>query len=357
MSGITVAQLDDSAAGEAAWDKYVESHPASTIYHLHAWRRIFERSFGYHSWLLLARNDADNAICGVLPLYQVQGLSGRRLVSVPFRDRGGPLWHSAEAFNALIGEARKIAAGTGISTVTLKTTTAYPRELVETAALRQVDHWIHSAVDLCGVTAELLWQRIGDKNRNMVRHAQRSGLQCMALPHAESSVRAWYELHVATQKRLGVPPFPLAYFRHLCAELGSNRLMIFGVSAGGSLVAATIVFLHGKTGIYAYSASLSGSQKQGANDLMLHAVMLWLVERGHHCFDMGSDSPVQDNLLFFKRKWLAEQHPIPFYYWGADTPPVVDSSSAVYRLARAVFSRLPAPVLTTFGSRITRFFG
>lgn len=357
MSRIVVERLDDSRVTAAAWNAYVESHADSTIYHLFAWRRIFERSFGYRSWLLIARNDSDGTIRGVLPLYRVQGLFGRRLVSVPFRDRGGLLWSTPEAFQALIAEARKVALEAGASSVTLKTITPYPQQLVESASLREHQHWIHSAVDLRDLTADALWQRIGDKNRNMVRQAQRGGLHCALLPREESSIRRWYELHVATQKRLGVPPFPLGFFTRLSAELEPHQTAIFGVSAGGQLVAATILLLHGKTAIYGYSASGAGGQQHRANDLMLHTVMLWLIEHDYHYFDMGSDSPRQESLLFFKRKWLGAQRPIPYYYWGVDTPPIVDSSDNIYRLARALFSRLPTPVLKIVGSKITGFFG
>jgi len=357
VNRVLVERLDDSGASAAAWNAYVESHADSTIYHLFAWRRIFERSFGYRSWLLVARDESNGTLCGGLPLYLVKSFFGRRLVSVPFRDRGGLLWNTSEAFQALMAEARKVALEANASSVTLKTITPYPQTLAESALLQEHRHWIHSAVDLRGLTADILWQRIGDKNRNMVRQAQRSGLTCALLPREASSIRRWYELHVATQKRLGVPPFPLSYFTHLSAELEAHQMAIFGVSADEKLVAATILLLHGKTAIYGYSASGSGGQQRRTNDLMLHTVMLWLIQRDYRCFDMGSDSPRQESLLFFKRKWLSAQRPIPYYYWGVSTPPTVDSSDHAYRLARALFSRLPTPVLKIVGSKITRFFG
>ena len=33
-------------ASEHEWDRYVEGHTEATLYHLTAWRRIFERAFG-----------------------------------------------------------------------------------------------------------------------------------------------------------------------------------------------------------------------------------------------------------------------------------------------------------------------
>ena len=80
---------------------------------------------------------------------------------------------------------------------------------------------------------------------------------------------------------------------------------------------------------------------------MLFQVMRFLIERRISMFDMGSDSPLQESLLFFKRKWLAQQAAIPHYNFGATMR--LDSSDAHYRFARRIFSLMPLPVLTRLG--------
>jgi len=353
---ITVTELGDNAAEAAAWEDYVARHDDATVYHRLAWREIFRRGFGYRSWLLVAR-DASNAVRGVLPLYLVPAPFRRRLVAVPFRDRGGPLWDTEAAFNALVAAAREIAVRAGAATVRLKTIRPYDPELVRANSLHEHIHWVHSVVDLRGFDADAYWREIGDKNRNMIRQGERHGLAFEPLTFDEPGMRQWHQLHLATQKRLGLPPFPVKFFHVMSEALAkAGAIAMFGVRRGENLEAATIVLLHGKTAIYGYSASSGEGQHHRANDLMICNMMRWAIENRYDRFDLGSDSPAQDSLLFFKSKWLAAQSPIPIYTTNAGDRPVVDSSDRKYALARKAFALLPAGVLNA-GSFITRYFG
>ena len=356
MNAVEIDALGDNAPEIASWDNYVSAHPAGTIYHLSAWRAIFEQSFGYRSWLLVARDAASREVRGVLPLYLVPTPFARRLVSVPFRDRGGILWDTPEAFEALLQAAHRVADETGAPSVRLKSLVEYPAQQASALGLTESRYWIHSVVTLQQLTVTALWKAIGDKNRNMVRQAQRHGLACSQLEVTPDDLVRWHILHVATQKRLGIPPFPRAFFSTMSARLHpDSRLALFGVKRENDLRAAAIVLLHRDTAIYAYSASSTERQHEGANDLLLFEVMRWLIERGFAVFDLGSDSPKQDSLLFFKRKWLAEQASIPHYFFGKNSH--IDSSEKRYDLARKCFRLLPTPVLASVGAAITRYFG
>jgi CelD/BcsL family acetyltransferase involved in cellulose biosynthesis len=350
--------VEHDPARISAWDRYVLAHPRGTIYHLSAWRTIFERSFQYRSWLLMARTKPTGEIAGVLPLYLVRTPFSQRLVSVPFRDRGGPLWDSPVAFDALIAEARNVATSIRARSVRLKTVEPYPKSLINAHALQEHLHWIHSLVDLRTTSAESLWKAMGDKNRNVVRKAENYGQVCEPLQVDETTVQKWHRLHLTTQKRLGVPPFPLVFFMTMAEELRQmNGIVIFGVRSGDRLTASAIVLLHGKTAIYGYSASDYEGHRLRANDLMVFSIIRWLLANGYDTFDLGSDSPRQESLLFFKRKWLAVQAAVPFYSFQGDGQAIIDSSDLRYAFARKAFALLPTRVLDMTGSVLTKYLG
>lgn len=358
MSGILIEELGRDPSQIFGWDSYVSAHPDGTIYHLSAWRTIFERSFGYRSWLLIAKDGASSKIAGALPLYLVAAPFSRRLVSVPFRDRGGPLWDTPDIFDALVSEARKVALAAKAGSILLKTVRPYAKALTGANSLQEHFYWVHSAIDLRGVIARGVWKEIGDKNRNMIRQAERQGLACELLPVNEETIRKWHRLHLATQKRLGIPPFPLVFFMTMAEELRNvGGITMFGVHRHDRMVASTIVLLHSNTAIYGYSASDREGQQHRANDLMLFTVIRWLIDREYHTFDLGSDSPLQETLLFFKRKWMAAQMPIPVYASEGDDRVVIDSSEERYDFARKLLSLLPTRILDMTGSAITRYFG
>jgi CelD/BcsL family acetyltransferase involved in cellulose biosynthesis len=356
-SGLTIVELGASSATVREWDEYVSTQRDGTVYHLHAWSEIFRRGFGYQSRLLLAREGVDGPIRGVLPLYRVGTPFQRRFVAVPFRDRGGALWDDREALRALVEHAEGIAKADNVRSTCLKTLVPYPDDVVAALALREQRHWVRSAVDLSGYDEDGLWSAIGDKNRNMVRQAERHGLTCEVIDADAHGVAQWYALYLQTQGRLGLPPLPHNFFTAMCETLSaSGHVAVFVVRDGDHALAATIVLLHGSTGIYGYSASSTRGQSFRANDLMLFTTMKWLSGRGYTSFDMGSDSPLQNGLIFFKRKWLAVQSPVTYYYLGSEAP-VLDSSANQYAFARSVFKRLPLPVLRLAGSLLTRYLG
>lgn len=357
MAVIAVTHIRKDAADEALWDTYVAGHPDATCYHAAAWRRIFERSFGYRSWYLLARRGAAGPAAGCLPLFRVASPMGCRLVAVPFRDRGGPLWDDAEALDALLAEACRLRERTGAGFLLLKSLQALPPGAVERHGLRERRYWVRSEVDLRGLTSEAVAKKVGPKSRNMVRQAERAGLAFEEADPPASAVRDWYRLHLATQKDLGLPPFPLKYFRNLLVGLEpSGGARLFLVRRGRDAVAGTIVLVRGRTAIYGYSASRIAAQALRPNDFMLFHAMARLIEGGFTTFDLGSDAPGQQGLLFFKRKWLARQEPVPYYTSGDADDAASDSSDPRYALLRKGFRRLPTAALRAMGG-MTKYFG
>ena len=335
------------------WDGYASRHERATVYHLSPWARIFGDALGYRSWLLMAKNDA-GATCGILPLYLVSGLFGRRLVAVPFRDRGGPIFDTPDALAALLryaGElARRERAG-----ILLKSLEPLPEEAVASGLARR-DHWVHSRMSITDLTRDALWERIGNKNRNMVRQAQARGLVAVCATREPGAAERWHALHVQTQHRLGVPPFPRRFFALMLEALApSGSIELVEIRHSEGTCAATLLLFHRDTCIYGYSASSVEGQRLRANDLMLFEALALAAERKLTCFDFGSDSPSQESLLFFKSKWGAEQKVIPVY--ASQDVAIADSSDRKYALARMMFRAMPPALLSWVGSRTVRLFG
>src|SRR5438046_10527242 len=84
------------------WDAFVRSMPGGSPFHLLAWKRAVEQSFGHRQHYLMAVGD--HGIEGVLPLFEVRGLlGGRGLISVPYAVYGAICVRSAPALKMLYG--------------------------------------------------------------------------------------------------------------------------------------------------------------------------------------------------------------------------------------------------------------
>jgi CelD/BcsL family acetyltransferase involved in cellulose biosynthesis len=346
-----VSTLAPAQAGD--WARYVAIHPAATPYHDLGWRSVFERGLGYEPHYLLARDGQTGPVIGCMPLLAVPSLLGRRLVSVPFRDRGGMLWSSIDALRALVDRARSLAGEIGAASLVLKSIAPYPSEAMASGLVER-RHWVRSHVDLRGRTSEGFMAALSAKTRNMIRQAERAGLGFEEGALDRSGLATWYGLHVRSQRNLGVPPFPRRFFACMGRELGgSARLLVVRDRAP---IAAAITLRHRGTVYYAYAASDPDARATRPNDLLVSRMFSSALASGAEEVDLGSDSPDQAGLLFFKRKWLASQDPA-FTYGLGRAPDVLDSSAPRYRAARRVLRAMPLGCVELVGRIATRFLG
>src|SRR5437867_10948387 len=90
------------------WDAFVRSTSGGSPFHLLAWKRAVEQSFGHRPHYLMAVGD--HGIEGVLPLFEVRGLlGGRGLISVPYAVYGGICARPGPARQALLHHAPGLA--------------------------------------------------------------------------------------------------------------------------------------------------------------------------------------------------------------------------------------------------------
>src|SRR5947209_1161334 len=109
------------------WDRFVLAHPHGSPFHLLAWKRTIEETFGYQPHYVVATEG--NVIRGVLPLFLVKNLLIKRaLISSPFAVYGGILADSAEAHEALHKQVMRLGSDLGVQYVELRN--AWPEQCV-----------------------------------------------------------------------------------------------------------------------------------------------------------------------------------------------------------------------------------
>jgi CelD/BcsL family acetyltransferase involved in cellulose biosynthesis len=352
----SVRLLSRNAADISKWSGFVDAMPEATVYHDIAWRDIFESSFRYKSRYLIAER-AEGSVCGVLPLFLVPSLFGRpRLVAVPYRDRGGIVSTDAAAFVALVTATKELMKSDGAESATIKTLNTYERAAVENTHLQRIDHWTHSIVDIQALSMVDLDNQLAKSMRN-VRKAQRSKLSVHRQSATSDAIAEWYEIYRPSQRALGVPWFSEKFFREIGSRLSAKTEIYVVRKETGEAVAGCILFHDKRTAIYGYSASRPEARELRPNDIMLHEIYQDMIERGITTFDFGADSPHQDGLLRFKRKWLARQQGIPCYFLGQVDVDQTDSSASRYSVARAALRILPEPVSALLTAPLVRYFG
>ena len=340
---------------EPAWERFVESRPDAGIYHGLAWKRVTEEAFGHPARHLCAL--ADGEIAAVLPLFEVGGLFGRRLVSVPMRDRGGPVGVSDQAVRAVLDAARALATERGARYLEIKGLEPFTPAQAGDTDWKLGSGWVTSRVDLAP-GRDAVWSALNKKSlRWSIKKALKSGVSVEA-DASEGGMRTFHELFVRTRCRMGIPPFGWRLFeaihRHLVVP-GKAELLL--ARHEGRAIHGLISFYSKDQFVPAYAAP---QRREGAklydNELILWTSMERAIEAGFRTYDFGADSERQENLLFFKRRWNAEPHPMAWQYYlpqGGDVPDF-DSSGPRYAIARELFRRLPRFVTRPLGAWLTR---
>src|SRR5215510_3638848 len=122
-----------------AWDRFVEHHPRTSVYHLSLWRRILDTAFDKRWYLIVALQDG--TIRAGLPLVHMQSrLFGNFLVSMPYVNYGGLLAEHDTWAEPLLQQALLLGRQLGASYVELRHLTPdYPNLPVST---EKVSMWL-----------------------------------------------------------------------------------------------------------------------------------------------------------------------------------------------------------------------
>ncbi len=338
-----------------AWDSYANGHPEGTIYHTTAWKYVTEEGFGHRAHYLLAE-DISGSIQGLLPLFFVDGIFGRRLVSLPMRDRGSVLATDPSVANELIASAIQSTQELDCKYLELKSLNNLDIAPTSLESLELDRNWITSRIDLTP-GEEQLWRRLDkDAVRWAVKKASKNGIR-VDEEHSERGVEIFYEMFVHTRCSMGIPPFPKHLFTAIWENIISKGLgNMFIAWLGNEPVNAIINLLSKDTLIAAYAAPQNQWRKYYPSDAIFWKTISWAANNGYRYCDFGANSAQQTSLIWYKKKWGAVQHPMFYYYYlnkGSGLPNF-DSSSSSYNLMRQTWKLLPEALCKPLGSWVTR---
>jgi hypothetical protein len=123
----------------------------------------------------------------------------------------------------------------------------------------------------------------------------------------------FYNLQVATRRRLGTPVQPLRFFRFFWKRLIEEDLGFLLIAHKESVPVAAAIFLAWNgTLIYKYSASDPAYWKMRPNNLVLWSAIRWGCQNGYHTFDFGRTDLIDQGLRDFKNGWGTEELPLVY---------------------------------------------
>ena len=332
-------------ADDSRWDAYVIAHPDSHRYHLSAWRRIIESSFGHRTYYLMS-SDGDGRINGVLPLARVRSrLFGDFLVSLPYVNYGGVCADNAEIEQELVGRAVALAQEQGVTHLELRTQTA-------TGSHLQVRPRKVSMRLPLPATADGLWSTLGSKLRNKIKRAERENVTVRF--GRESELDAFYHVFAVNMRDLGTPVYSKRLFSSVLRELPDST-WIGSVYLDNEPVASGFLVGFRDAVEVPWASSLRSVNSIRANTLLYWSLLKFCCEKGYQVFDFGRSTP-GSGPYEFKKQWDATPVPLNWQYWvppGAALPELSPDNPR-YQLAVRMWRHLPVPLTRLIGPPIVR---
>ncbi len=298
------------------WTTFVESHPDASPFHHPSWARLLEECYGFKSFAVAAL-DGDVVLAGV-PMLEVSGhrRRRRRWVSLPFTDYCPPL-RGAPGSCELAGALERLRTRAGVARLELRGPLEGPGIRAETVAYRHVLPLDRDSDRLFATFKKSRVQRGVRQAEGFVA----SGLLAVTRAECESDLsEVFYDLHVSTRRRLGVPVQPRRFFRLLWRRmLESGRGFALLARSEGRSVAGAVFLFDGRTMVYKFGASERDAQRLRPNHLLMWSAIREASERGLDVFDFGRTDLNGESLREFKLGWGTSEGPIVYSYLGSES--------------------------------------
>ena len=285
----------------AAWDEFVLAHPHGSPFHLTAWKKSVEETFGYEPHYLLAAEGS--VIWGVLPLFLVKNpLAGRALISCPFAVYGGILSGTEEARTAIARQLQHLGEALGVQYIELRNA-----QDAQCSGFPRISRYVTFTQEV-GPDEDAILAAIPRKTRYMVRKALKENFSTR---RQSADFSRFDELYARSLHRLGTPAFPRAHFARIVANFGS-QVDIRETILDGKVVAAVFSFYFRDRILPYYGASDPAYNAAAPNNFMYFDQMRWGGKNGFRLFDFGRSKKENSGSRDFKAHWGMKEHDLPY---------------------------------------------
>lgn len=282
-------KIDD----EKQWQDLLTQALFKTFFHQPEWEKFLENQF---KWLKFEHyNYQDRA------LLSLARVNGKKLVSHPFCEYGGPLPLSrnidfSKFKDDLFSQFKK----------PLKIS-LHPQILTYFTAPQNIEpqritYWIE---DLHQKTKDQIWSSFRKTLRHSIQKAEHEGLQIEKC-QGEKELKRLYNLYIKSAKKHKIPVYPLSFFERFLKSPNSEIVL----AKYNDKVIAGSAFLFYDKFIHYFQNTIDEKYKDlGANYLILWQQIQSYLSKGYRVFDFGG-TRVGSSLQVFKSGWGGKIYPI-----------------------------------------------
>jgi hypothetical protein len=176
----------------------------------------------------------------------------------------------------------------------------------------------------------------------------------MTARHGSDQLDAFYSVFSRNMRDLGTPVLPRAFFARLLTVFGGSVSFTTVYTANGLAAAAACCLTWKDEVEVTWASSLRELNHLSPNMLLYANLMEQAIARGSRTFNFGRSTPGSPTHRF-KLQWGGHDRPLAWPSWspgGVASTPSPDRPA--FRVATAVWRRLPMPVANRVGPLLSR---
>lgn len=328
---------------ETEWDEFVEQHPESTFFHQSGWKRVIENVYGFKAHYLAAKDR--NGIQGILPLFEIKQLTGKKLISVPFSTEGGILANSDKVKNQLIEQAKTIVKESNLDYLELR------QEKDIGTKLKTKDYYYHLKLKL-DFNPEIVWKNADRKLRNAVRKARKLGLTTdKGLKYLDE----FYRVFSSNMRDLGTPVDKKEFFEEMIKQF-PNSVDIVVARLNNETIGALFLINDEKTLKSEWATSYRKYFGYNASQLIYWRAIEDACKEGFEIFDFGR-SLWGSGTFRFKEKFGAKPVQLHYkYFMNRGEIPDTRKTNWKRQLFAKCWGKMPLFVANRLGPKLRKQF-
>lgn len=351
---MAVRIIEDPTA-DPQWMTLLDRHPAASVFHSPGWLRALRQTYGYEPFVVTTSTGSklENGIV----VCRVNGLTSRRLVSLPFSDHCAPLVDRSDDLSEMLSHLAGEVQTAGWGSVELRPAAAAGQSFESAAragGLQPGAQYCFHRLDLRTEIAEIFHRLHPSSTKRAIRRAEREGLT-YEVGTSDRLLAGFYQLLRSTRRRHGLPPPPLTWFRNVVACLG-DRVAIHVASKDGQPIASLLTLSFKETMVYKYGCSDAAHHSLGGMPFLFWRLIQDARARGFAELDLGRSDVDQSGLIAFKDHLGAVRSALTYYTYPKGQRDFV-RSGWMFRMAKRVFARMPDAALDLAGKSIYKHLG
>lgn len=349
MSAIAVKRLppDDVVALNA----FLRGCPDATAFHRPEWHEVIRRTYGHACDYWIARDNGE--IIGAFPVTRMRApLLGAKLVAMPYQMYSGMPIGQVDARTPLMEAAVAAARQSGARYFEVRHHKA--ADCLGPLGFEPVESGlVTTAVPLEG----LQLTRAEHGHRQRVRKAGRQGVE-VSLATTIDELREFRRMYLESGRYMGAPQAGWRLFAGL-HDLARPFYRLYLARYEGRTIGGTLVMTDGHVTFSRCSAhSTKEALSLNAGPALWWRAMSDAAAAGDTSFNCGITWVGDAGLLKWKEAWGGESRPVHIHVLPLRSKaPAAGGYFEGFNLAKAIWRKLPLPVVDRVGHHVTRWIG